>query len=79
MGGEGREVQGGRKNDARHPATATHTERANNHRDPSVEPLLVENGRHLVELTGEVVTKISYEQFGELGCFPLLRCLPSGD
>src|SRR6187200_541796 len=37
--------------------------------DPSVEPLLVENGRHLIKLAGDVVTKISYEQFGELSVF----------
>src|SRR5215212_7156633 len=34
-----------------------------------VEPLLVENGRHLIEFPGEVVTKISYEQLGELAVF----------
>src|SRR5215216_2436875 len=49
-----------------HPDTVS---AANHHRDPSVEALLVKKGRHLVELTGKVVTEISHEQLGQLGVF----------
>src|SRR4051794_9040768 len=56
-----------------HPITATagsnHHERSERSPHPLVEPLLVENGRHLIELAGEVVTEIPYEQFSELGVF----------